>query len=182
MPKLNADTKEQIKRLDKKALQDIVIKMASRDKTVFDYVKVNYLDKEFGEDELFEETKADLQQLFSKQYKGFAEQLRVANMLSACIKRVNEFTKVSKNKVLEAELLIFILDYPFSLPDDFFGTAFTKFDTKVATIVKRLITLVTKRLHEDYKLDYKNKINGYLEFLHRNSNHNDTVYNLPLEI
>lgn len=182
MPKLNADTKEQIKRLDKKALQDIVIKMASRDKMVFDYVKVNYLNKEFGEDELFEETKADLQQLFSKQYKGFTDQLRVANMLSACVKRINEFTKVSKNKVLEAELLIFILDYPFSLPEDFFGTTFTQFDTKVATIVKRLITLVTKRLHEDYRLDYKNKINGYLEFLHRNSNHNDLVYNLPHEI
>lgn len=37
MSKLNADTRDKIKRLDKKALQDIVIKMASRDKMVYDY-------------------------------------------------------------------------------------------------------------------------------------------------
>lgn len=39
-----------------------------------------------------------------------------------------------------------------------------------------------KKLHEDYRLDYKDKINGYLEILHKNANHNDTVYDLPLEI
>jgi len=182
MPKLNADTRDRIKNLDNKSLQDIVIKMATRDKMVYDYVMVNYLDKEFGEEVLFEETKADLQKLFYKQYKGFSDQLRVANMLSACIKRINEFTKVSNNKVLEVELLIFVLDYPFSLPEDFFGTAFTKFDTKVATTVKRLINLVTKKLHEDYRLDYKEKINNYLEVLHKKSKHNDTVYNLPQKI
>jgi hypothetical protein len=156
--------------------------MASKDKMVYDYIMINYLDKEFGEELLFEETKADLQKIFVKQYKGFTDQLRVANMLAACIKRINEFTKVSKNKVLEAELLVLVLEYPFSLPKDFFGTAFTQFDTKVATIVKRLITLVTKRLHEDLQLDYKDRINHYLEILHKYSQHNDTVYDLPEEI
>lgn len=118
MPKLNAETKEQIKRLDRKSLQDIVIKMASRDKRVYDYLLANYLDREFGEEDLLEETKAD----------------------------------------------------------------FTKYDTKVATIVKRLINIVTKKLHQDYKLDYKDAINRYLQVLHNRSPHNDTVYNLPKAI
>lgn len=183
MPKLNAETKEQIKRLDRKSLQDIVIKMASKDKMVYDYLLANYLDQEFGEEDLFEETKSDLVNLFQKTYKGYSEQLKLANMLSACVKRINEFTRISNNKVLEAELLMFILDEgPFSWSEDLFGTCFTKYDTKVATIVKRLINIVIKKLHEDYKLDYKDAINRYLQVLHNRSPHNDTVYNLPKAI
>ena len=96
MPRLNKETKEQIKQLDYKNLQDIVIKLASKEKSVYDYIVVNYLDKEFGEKELYEATKADLEVIFRKKHKGFSEQLQIANMLGACIKRINEFTKVSK--------------------------------------------------------------------------------------
>lgn len=107
--------------------------------------------------------------------------LQIANMLGACIKRINEFTKISKNKVMEAELL-YILQVPFSLTTKMFGTCFTQYDTKVAMIVKQLITIVTKKLHEDYKVEYEDKMNEYLQVLHRTSNHIDTVYNLPKAI
>ena len=96
----------------------------------------------------------------------------MANMLSACIKRINEFTKISKNKALEADLLMYILEIPFSLNETMFGTCFTQYDTKVAMILKRLINVVTKKLHEDYKIEYEEKINNYLQILHRNSNCN----------
>lgn len=63
-----------------------------------------------------------------------------------------------------------------------FGTCFTQYDTKVAMIVKRLITIVTKKLHPDYKVEYEDKINEYLQILHRTSNHIDPVYHLPKAI
>ncbi|MDK2842459.1 MAG: hypothetical protein PWQ17_1965 [Anaerophaga sp.] len=182
MPRLDKQTKERIKRLDHKDLQDIVISLASKEKMVYNYILLNYLDKESGEQDLFEATKADLEIIFRKRHKGFSEELQIANMLGACIKRINEFTKISKNKVLEAELLLYILQVPFSLPTNMFGTCFMQYDTKVAMIVKRLITIVTKKLHEDYKIEYEDKINEYLQILHRTSNHIDTVYNLPGKI
>jgi hypothetical protein len=37
MPKLNAEIKEQIKKLDHKELQDILLKLASKEKMVFDF-------------------------------------------------------------------------------------------------------------------------------------------------
>ncbi len=120
--------------------------------------------------------------IFRKRYKGFSEQLQLANMLRACIKRINEFTKISKNKVLEADLLLHILEIPFSLTTNMFGTCFTQYDTKVAMILNRLINIVTKKLHEDYKIEYEDKINDYLQILHRTSSHIDTVYNLPKAI
>ena len=182
MPRLDKETKEQIKRLDSKDLQDIVISLATKEKMVYDYILLNYLDKESGEQDLFESTKTDLEIIFGKRHKGFSEELQIANMLGACIKRINEFTKISKNKVLEAELLLYVLQVPFSLTTKMFGTCFTQYDTKVAMFVKRLITIVTKKLHEDYKIEYEDKINEYLQILHRTSNHIDMVYNLPKAI
>ena len=105
MPRLDKETKEQIKKLNHSDLQDIVLKLASKDKSVYDYILANYLDKEYGEKDLFEATKVDLEIIFQKKHKGYSEQLKVANMLGACIKRINEFTKISKNKVYEADLL-----------------------------------------------------------------------------
>ncbi len=182
MPRLNKEAKEKIKQLAYKDLQDMVIKLASKEKSVYDYVFINYLDKELGEKELFETTKADLEIIFQKNYKGFSEQLQFANMLSACIKRINEFTNISKNTLYEADLLILILNIPFSLSTNMFGTCFTKYDTKVAMIVRRLINVVTKKLHKDYRIEYEETINDYLKILHRTSNHINTVCNLPKAI
>lgn len=181
MPRLSSDIKQQIKELSKKELEEIVLKMAAKDSSFFDFLQVNYLNKEGGEQELFEQTKSDLTYLFSKRYKGFSEELRLANMLAACVKRINEFTKISKNKLLEAELLLFILEETFTYPPNYFGTCFTAYDSKVGIIVQRLIN-VLKKVHPDYLIEYQEKVNRYLGVLHRNSNHIDTIYKLPREI
>ncbi len=182
MPRLSKEIKEQITNLSYTELQQIVLKIAAKEKPVYDFLLVKYLDKETGEQDLFEQTKADLDALFRKGYKGFSEQLQLANMLAACIKRINEFTKISKDKSLEADLLVYVLEVPFSLTTNLFGTCFTQYDTKVALILKRLITLVNKRLHEDYRIEYEDKINEYLQILHCTSEHIDTVYDLPKTI
>lgn len=182
MPRLDKETIERIKKLEHNELQDIVLKLASKEKIVYDYVFANYLDKEFGEKELFETTKADLEIIFRKRHKGYSEELQKTNMLGACVKRVNEFTKISKNKIFEADLLLYILEIPFSLSPNMFGTCFSQYDTKVAMIVKRLMNLVTKKLHEDYRVEYEDTLNDYLQKLHRTSNHIDTVYNFPKAI
>lgn len=182
MPRLDKATKEHIRKLPAKDLQDIVMHLASKDKFAYDYILVNYLDKELGEEELFEQTRADLEIIFRKSHKGFSDELRIANMLGACIKRINEFTKISKNKNLEAELLLHILEIPFSLGTSMFGTCFTKYDTQVAMIVKRLVNIVNNKLHEDYKIEYEATINEYLKILHRTSRHINTVHQLPESI
>jgi|WetSurMetagenome_2_1015567.scaffolds.fasta_scaffold155722_2 hypothetical protein len=181
MPRLSSDIKQQIKELSIEELQEIVLKMAAKDSNFFDFLQVNYLDKEGGEQELFETTKLDLNYLFAKRYKGFSEQLRLANMLAACIKRINEFTKISKNKLLEADLLMFILEEAFGYPLNYFGTCFTAYDSKVGIIVQRLIN-VLKKVHPDYLIEYQEKVNRYLGVLHRNSDYNDTIYKLPKAI
>ena len=182
MPKITPDLKQQIQNLSKADLEKVVIKIAGKNKAVFDYLQVNFFNKEFGEQDLFEEAKTDLNKLFGKSYKGFSEQLQLANMLSACVKRLNEFTKINKNKKLEADLVMYILDVPFSCSGNFYGTCFTAFDYRVGLLVKRMVTLVNSKLHEDYRIEYTEKINNYLKILHRTSSHIDMIYSLPQEI
>src|SRR5690606_6096737 len=134
MPRLDKETRERIRQIDYKDLQEIVVKMAAKEKSVYDFIRINYLDKEGGEKELFAATKADLNYLFAKGYRGFSEELQLANMLSACIKRINEFTKISKNKELEADLLLYVLEVPFGYPTKMLGTCFTQYDVKIGNI------------------------------------------------
>jgi hypothetical protein len=182
MPKISPEIKKQIAGISKTELEKIVIKMAAKEKAVFDYLLVNYLEKETGENELFEETKMDLDFLFIKSYKGFAQQLQLANMLSACIQRINKFSKICKNKNLETDLVMYVLAPVFELPTGLLGTCFTACDYKVGLMVKRVVTLVQTRLHPDYKIEYAEKINNYLTILHHTSNHINVIFGLPKSI
>lgn len=181
MPKLSAEIKQQIKSLSKDQLEEIVMKAASSNTSVLDFITIRYLDKDAGEQELFEKTKEEINQLFFKSYRGYSDQLKLANKLKACIKKLNEKSKFFKNKLYEAKLLMFILDEVFGYPVDFFGTCFTVFDSKTGIILKRLLTLL-KKIHPDYHTEFEDKINRYLEILHRRSNHIDNIYNLPKTI
>ncbi len=64
-----------ISNLSKKELESLVLKAAAKDKSFHDYLLINYFDKEFGEQDLFELAKNDINILISKRYKGFAEEL-----------------------------------------------------------------------------------------------------------
>jgi hypothetical protein len=181
MSRITPEIKELISKIPRKELEKLLLKAVSKDKGFLDFFIVNYLNKESGEKDLYNQAISDLDRLFLKRYKGFSEELQIANMLSACIKRINEFSKVCKNKNLEADLVVYVLGIPFANPGNF-GTCFTAFDFKVGLLVKRLVNLVTKKMHEDYIIEYKDKINSYLQILHKNSYHINSIYNLPKEI
>lgn len=179
MAKVEKIIKETITNLPQKELEKLVLKAATKYPAFAYYLMVNYINKEFGENDLLEKAKTDINGLYYKSYRGFAPQLRMANMLSACIKRINQFSKICKNKKLEADLLIFVLAEVFAHEPKFFGTCFTTFDYKVSLLLKRLISVVTKKIHPDYLEDYKVLINSYLARLHSTSNHINTIFEMP---
>lgn len=160
-------------------MEKLVLKAASQSKQFHNFLLVNYFAKEFGEKDLFEQAKADLQILYRKSYKGFSEELQLANMLSACNKRISEFGKVCKDKSLEMDLIMDVLEIPFSPSAHCLGTCFTKYDYQVYLLVKKAITILKTKLHEDYRIQYAPKLNEYLTILHRTSSHLDYIYGMP---
>ncbi|MCC6599158.1 MAG: hypothetical protein IT223_00615 [Crocinitomicaceae bacterium] len=182
MAKLDSNIKEEIALLSKPDLVKLVMKAASGDKHFLNYLMVNYIDKSTGEQQLFDRTKSDLQLLFNKSYKGLSDELQFANMLAACNKRINEFAKICKNKSLEMELILLVLEIPFSFSTNHFTTCFTRYNQQVYLLIKKAITLMKNKLNEDYHIEFAPKINEYLHILHGTSDHLDYIYALPESI
>lgn len=175
------EIKEAVNELSKKELVDIVLKLASK-RHNYEFILINYLDKEGGERTLFEEAKEDIEKLYDKEYKGRSTQHRAVKKLTACTKRLAEFVLDTKDKKLEADLMLLLLEKQFSQPSTIFGARFSGYDYKVGLLLKRLINLLTKKLHPDYLIDYQEKINVYLTKLHKTSNHINTIFELPEQL
>jgi len=120
--------------------------------------------------------------LWKKEYRGSTVQKQHVNKLNTCVKRINEFTVETKNKKLEADLVLYVLELQFSNQIMVFGARVSGYDYKVGLLLKKLITLVTKRLHPDYLIDYEDKINDFLSRIHKTSNRINTIKELPLII
>jgi len=181
MARVESIVKEAVSQLSKSELEKLVLKAAQKSKEFHDFLFVNYTDKEAAAQELFEEAKSDLEGLFRKAYKGFSEELQIAHMLSACLTRINQFEKASKNKEKVLRLVMHVLEIPFSLSTNSFCTCFTAYNHNVYRLVKKSISLV-KNIHEDLQMEYTPTINEYLEILHRTSSHLDYIVNLPKSI
>ncbi|MHB9142663.1 MAG: hypothetical protein ACYC25_12380, partial [Paludibacter sp.] len=93
-----------------------------------------------------------------------------------------EFTVETKSKKLEADLVLYVLEIQFANPSRVFGARVSGYDYKVGLLLKKLITLVTKKLHPDYRIDYVDKINEFLDKLHHTSNRINTIKELPASI
>ena len=181
MPRDKAILKEQISELSKKELMDIVLKLAGK-RFNYEFLLVNFLDKDTGELTLFEEAKEDIEKLCEKEYKGRTIQHQLVKKLNACTKRIREFTVETKSKKLEADLVLYVLEKQFAHPVKIFGARFSGYDYKVGLLLKKFISIVTKKLHSDYFVDYQEKINEFLSKLHHTSNRINTVKELPLQI
>ena len=179
MPRIKKEDKEAIKELPHNELVKIVTKLISKDKSAYDYLYINYLNKEDGENDLYMETLASIKTCFNKNIRGSFQSKINAKMLSLCITELKGFTNVSKNKLKEADLLMIILEEALINRRDSFGPYFTAFDNKVAQITKRLLTIITKKIHPDYFIDYQNDVNIYLKIITKYSCHNDFTYELP---
>lgn len=178
MSRDKAILKEQLAQLSKKELTEMVLKLAGK-RYNYEFLLVNFLDKDGGEQTLFEEAREDIDALCQKEFKGRTLQHQLVKKLTACTKRIAEFTIETNSKKLEADLVLYVLEKQFELPVKVFGARVSGYDYKVGLLLKRLITLVTKKLHPDYLIDYQEKINEFLAKLHHTSNRVNTIRELP---
>jgi len=181
MPSNKAILKEQLLQTSKNDLVEMLVKLSAK-RFNYEFLLVNFLDPDSGEQTLFEEALEDIELICQKEFKGRTIQHQRVKMLGACVKRINEFTVETKSKKLEADLILSVLEKQFEQPERVFGAKFSGYDYKVGLLLKRLITLVTKKLHPDYLVDYEEKVNDMLARLHKTSNRINTIQNLPNKI
>ena len=158
----------------------MLLKLAAK-RYNYEFLLVNFLDTEGGEKTLFDEAKEDIIVLHDKEYKGRTLQHQLTKRLIACNKRIAEFTVESKSKKLEADLILLVLSKQFENLSAF-GAKYSGYDYKVGLMLKKLINIVTKKLHPDYLVDYQDIINAYLLQIHNTSDRIKTIEALPYEI
>jgi hypothetical protein len=173
--------KDQLQEFSKNELIEIVLKLSGR-KEIYDYVRVNYTEKGYGEQSLFDETLEEIEELLYKAYKGRTPQHQACSKIKALNKRLKEFTDISKNKKLEADLLLHILEHFFGYETRFWARDHASFDYKVALLLERFIKVITQQLHPDYLVDYSDKANLFLKKIHYSSDHLQTVCDMPMKI
>jgi hypothetical protein len=168
--------------LKRSDLEKLVLKAASKDKGFHDYLLVNYGDTESGEKEIYEKALADLDVILAKRHKGYSEEEKTGRALQVCNKRIDEFSKVCKNRKYELDLIMYLLQRVFYNSYLAFGTCFTNYDYRVTLLLKKAINLLTKKLHEDYKVDYVEDINHYLMKIKASAGFFDFVAALPNKV
>lgn len=178
MPKITVEFKKQVRELSKNDLEKVILKFAGKDKFLWGYLQVYYLNPQSGAQELFEQTQEGLLNLFEKPFKGKSEAMRRTRSVTACLKYIADFTKIVKQPHLEAELIMQVIDYQFSLPSKL-GSYYQTYDNRMARTVKKLIELVRNKVHEDYHLEYADKIDSYISLLRQKIPFNMVVNTLP---
>jgi hypothetical protein len=182
MAKIDSFYKEKLAEISRKDLEKLVLKAAASNPQFYNYLIINYLDRAYGEADLFEKTKAEIDTLFYKKYKGYSIELVAANMLAACNKKIVAFDKVCKDKTKVIDLILFVLEVPFSNKNVSFSTCFTKFNYQISLLIKKAINLLENKVHPDYHIQYVPILNNYLQTLHRTCDYLDYITALPSSI
>lgn len=182
MPRLSKEFKQAISEIPVEELQKLVIQFASKNPEIYDFINLQYVNGTDAEDELFEEIieKISDEILFLGE-RGIVQK-NLAKAITKSVGFINHFVKVTKNEIREAELLLNLLDDVYENYTDELSTCWTIFDSKLAITTNRLYNLVTKKLHKDYLVEYREPLNRFLNILHSRSNHLDYVFHMPKSI
>ncbi|MBM3437044.1 MAG: hypothetical protein FJY07_12605 [Bacteroidetes bacterium] len=182
MPALTNEFIEGVRSIPHSGLQKLVLKLAKGNQEIIDIVNIEYLQKKEAINDLYETTLAKVEDHIALLSFRGPVQKSIASAMSKAIKDINYFAKLTSDHYKEAFLLDTLLSLVFNDFSKELGTCWTVMDSKLGITTQRLLNIVTKKLHEDLVLDFKDHLNRYLEILHRNSNHINVVYSLPQKI
>jgi len=176
--KMSPELKEILHDQSIKKLVSIIQKQANKDTAFLISLKMEFLDKEEIEEMLYEEYSQIIDSKLYDSTRYTRVYMHAYKTLMNAVKELNKFTKLCKNKKMEADLLALIMEYVFENYSDEFGTYYTQFDNKVAITFQRWYNVVTKKLHPDYHVEYFEDMEKYYNILKRKCDHIDRVYGL----
>jgi len=172
-------------------IKDVVLNMPAKEKNKLllqllrkspETIQKIYYQKVSEEDEvktLIENLKEEITDLLSWEYsKGGNEYKNMAKGIAKASKEIGRYKSVL-NPEQETEINMHLLDIIFTDLSVNLGTCWTVFDHKVTQTLSKTINLVTKKIHEDYRVEFEGQLNTYLKRLKAASSHLDYVYILP---
>jgi hypothetical protein len=175
MAKVSEDLIKELKNLSNDELVKIIVRFSRKNTEMNKTLEFELVDSENTEELL-----TDLKGLINSEL-GFIDgriiQKGLANAIGNCIVEINDFKKVTKSKYHETLAVEETLNIIFSKYIKDFGTCFTIFDSKVASLAKRYFNLVLS-LHEDYHIEFKDNFERILKIVKKECRHFTSIYHL----
>jgi hypothetical protein len=165
--------------LTAKQKDKLIHQLLKRDKEMIERLYLEHIATPIERDERFEYYKKEVEACMHTYYRAPCDELIMAKAISNAKKIIVQFAKLDKRPEKEAELLMDILKVVFDENPAQLGTCWTKYDHSVGQTIKKLITLIKSKLHEDYLIEYKEPLESYISRLKRTSSFNDSIYLLP---
>jgi hypothetical protein len=159
MPKVPDVVKDAIKQLSKAELEKLVLKAAVKHKSFNDFLLVNYAPEGMGEEDLYEQAVEKIDMCYSKSYLGRSYEKKQNRRLMAQVAIIAAFDKHCKQKHYTLLLLLSLVKTQLGDKAITFGTWYQAYDNKIASLIKRINLIATKKLHPDLLRDYKADIN-----------------------
>ncbi|MCJ8165353.1 hypothetical protein MKJ04_10900 [Pontibacter sp. E15-1] len=164
MPTISADFRQAVKRLTDKEKEAIILKAARRDAEL--YAMLSY---ELVEDVTLEEVfaqSADRIHALLLNATGRNLTKALTRALRKVLKEIASFKRITKSPKAEVDLHLYTLRLIFDNFTGQFDSYYKGFYTATARLLLRTIQLIRKNLHEDYHLEYKPELDGFLQQLH----------------
>ncbi len=170
--------------LTTKQKDKLLEKLLKKDKLLMEQLYFKHMSAPEELDARYLEFEDKVKDTLFARYRGPSDELEMAKGIGEAKKVINQFTKIDKRPEKEAELLILILEIVFNDANNpaSFGTCWSKYDLSVTQTLKRLITIIRTKLHEDHLLDYKSAVDSYLAQIWKAAGFHDFVWELPKEL
>ena len=178
MPVPSADFKKALKRLSEPDKEALLLRAVRRDAELYETFRFELLaDVTLGQ--MQEETADRIHELFNVAVSGRLLNRSLVKTIRASVQEAARARRITKNKQLEIDLLIYILRQCIDNYSGQFDSVWDGFYNTTARLAARLPALILKSLHEDLWVEYKSELDDILSELHRRKKSQQLRFELP---
>lgn len=181
MPVPSAEFKKALLRLSDKQKEALLLRAVRRDAELYDTLCFELLPDATTET-VFEQASDRIHELFNVAVTGRLLNRSLTKALQKATKEVARARRITKDKRLEIDLNLYMLQLIFDNYTGQFESVYAGFYTATARLAARTTQLVASNLHEDLWLEYKAEVDGYLQQLHGRSKSHGLKFALPREL
>lgn len=168
MPAISAELKAEILALAPKEKDKLLLRLIAKNDILVEQLQFQLVEECLTTESRRQEVQVELDKIYQKKNLSSGQLYLDIRSASALITR---HVKVTKDKYGEVDLLLNLLYDPFDMKPHLFSELNRANDKISYYLAKRTIVLLKKldALNEEFKLDFLNKTNLFLEKLYQNS-------------
>ncbi|UOQ96341.1 hypothetical protein MUN81_13895 [Hymenobacter sp. 5317J-9] len=178
MPVPSADFKKALKRLSEAEKEALLLRAVRRDAELYETFRFELL-ADVTLAQVQEETADRIHELFNMAVTGRLLNRSLVKAVRASVQEAARARRITKNKQLEIDLLLYILRQCIDNYSGQFDSVYDGFYNATARLAARVPALVLKSLHEDLWVEYKSDLDEILRDLHSRKKSHQLKFELP---